>query len=612
MRGRRFLLGSLATAAMLTLARPCLAQAADSSGSGDVAAILIYVVFAAGAVVTAYLGADAFRRRQFQLADVPTLPRYMTRPQLFHFGMGVFVAACLLIYAVLVCFYKDFLPIVQFFDPDAYRWLVTVAEPSSYTTGIIVGTAIFFLLLGYEHRANILLILRDLIYSWVSIPEKCSELMTLIRDNLEIPKDAAEAVLTSRFASNLSLRDFTKDKETPDRKLAEISYMIWWLRQKEKTGENLSFFSEPSLLWEQVKTAYARVTDKVARDRKSGILITDSQSDDTFADINALYAKLLRLVACFLVYDNGDERGLWESANRFGVTHDVRVIRNPASSCFAYACAVMLTTYLSVTLAALGFDWIMTGSLKAAFAKMDAAIAWRWVAYAVAIYCVPLLVILLSRFISQELNPRNTATSSSVPHYAAVFLVSMALATMTLAVMLKLLSYGAAQYGVFELMSRSIRWSLGPAIAGVYVIYCMDTVLDSTVLSAKDIGARLLAGLTLGTLMALLATIPATTITLPPGHPWSLGKAEFVSVASTFAIGLVMGALATFGRLDILAAGRAQAHALAQGLTGVAPPLRSAALASMGPLEPAYAADKPTADPPIQGAQALEPYPSEP
>jgi hypothetical protein len=254
----------------------------------------------------------------------------------------------------------------------------------------------------------------------------------------------------------------------------------------------------------------------------------------------------------------------------------------------------------------------MTGSLEAAFAKMDVAIVWRWVAYAVAIYCVPLMVILLNRFISQELNPRNAAAASSVSHYAAIFLASMALATVTLAVMLKLLSYAAGKSGVLALMSQSVCWSLGPAIAGVYVIYCMDTVVDSTELTAKDIGARVLAGLTLGTLLALLATIPAASITLPPGHPWSLGKAQFVAVASTFAIGLVMGALATFGRLDILAAGKARAQAFALGLTGVAPPLGSVAPASAYPPEAAYAGNMPTAVASMQEAQALQPYPCEP
>ena len=599
MRRTRHLLSVLtAVAAAQLAAGPGLAQQTDGASPAGAQAVLFYALLLAGFFLAGYLGADAFRRRQFQLADLPTLPRYMTRPPLFQLGTAAFVAVCLLIYAIIVAFYRDFLPVVQFFDPTAYEALLKLSQSGAYTTGVLVGIAMFFLLLTKEHRANVLLVLRDAIYSWVAIPRKCSELMTLIRDNLEIPAAAVEQVLSSRYARNLSARDFAKDKETPDRKLAEISYMIWWLRQREKTGDNVTFFAEPSLLWEDVKAAYARVADKVEHDLKGGPPLTYSQADEIFGAINALHAKSLRMVACFLIYDNGDDGALWRSANQFGVVHDARVIRNPASSCIVYACAVMLTTYLSVSLAAVLFDWMVTGSLAQAFAHVDAVRTWRWVAYAVAIYCVPLVALLVARFVTQQLNPRE-APARSMSHYAIAFLASMALATLTLAVMLKLLSPRAAASGVFDLMSNSVRWSLAPAIAGVYVVYCLDTVSEHVALTARAVGLRLLAGLGLGALFVLFAAFPTAGITLPEGDTWTVGKAQFVTLASTFAIGFVVGALATFGRLVGGATddGAAAATGEPSRAPGVAPTAVEPAAAHAGD-KPSLAVAAPGSPPP--------------
>src|SRR5262249_10045690 len=95
-------------------------------------------------------------------------------------------------------------------------------ESPSYLLIIAGIGAVYLYLLTREAQWNVLLMMRNTIHSWISIPELARKIVAQIQLSLHVPAPAIAELVDS--SSELHDQDFRKDRNTPDRQWAETCY----------------------------------------------------------------------------------------------------------------------------------------------------------------------------------------------------------------------------------------------------------------------------------------------------------------------------------------------------------------------------------------------------
>ena len=180
---------------LLVACAPALAQqgepAADMSLSvpwlTHLAITLIGMMFAVR------LALEAFDRRSLSVADVPTVPRYMTSPQQYRLGSWMFVIFACGFFLLLVYEHRQVVEVASVFQkelPEVIRdWLEAAKGESPSYLLIIAGIgAIYLYLLTREAQWNVLLMMRNTIQSWISIPELARKIVAQIQLSLHVPR----------------------------------------------------------------------------------------------------------------------------------------------------------------------------------------------------------------------------------------------------------------------------------------------------------------------------------------------------------------------------------------------------------------------------------------
>src|SRR5262249_54413434 len=103
-------------------------------------------------------------------------------------------------------------------------------KSASYLMIVAAMSGVYLYLLKLEKPWNVLLMMRDVIQTWISVPQLAKRIMAEIQFRLRVPADAVPQVIASSDGL-VAEQDFHKDINTPDRKWAEISYMKWWMTQ---------------------------------------------------------------------------------------------------------------------------------------------------------------------------------------------------------------------------------------------------------------------------------------------------------------------------------------------------------------------------------------------
>jgi hypothetical protein len=155
------------------------------------------VILCFGLFLAGYWAVEAFSRPSVTLGEIPTLPKYMTRSAQYMLGVVTFTAISMLLYSVVAYLHREALPIIQYFIPEVYKHFQPYVEGEhpSYLAVIVLVSGAYVVLLKYESDWNVLLILRNVIQSWVAIPSMANTLLTLTRDTLVVPHDGAAIVI---------------------------------------------------------------------------------------------------------------------------------------------------------------------------------------------------------------------------------------------------------------------------------------------------------------------------------------------------------------------------------------------------------------------------------
>jgi hypothetical protein len=541
---------SLLLLASGALSAPAAAQVASASHPDSLLYTAQYALLILGMAFTGYWAYEAFNGPPIRLDDGPTLPRYMTQPNQYRLGAVAFVGMCLLVYALIAYFHKEFMPLVAIVAPELYATIQkSMTDGSlSYPLVVVFSAAIFVMALKLEKDWNPLLVLRRVVHGWVSIPQLANALMVMARDELVVPADARTMVANDSDTPYVTVGDFEKDRRSLDRRWAELCYIRLWLERFRAQGSHFTFFNEPSFAWEQLQGDYDKARDRIAPLKRGEV--TDA---NIFADVagmvDTLRRKYCRLAACFLVFKNQTQKNALSDARQFGVTITLDLARaNPLRYIAIYLVAIMIAIYVGVSLSAMSWD-LLHGNASAAFSQ-DPDLVTRWICFALASYGMPILVILLLRYLGWTIDP--SQPNSYLISYTTVFLVALGVSAACLALAIEIRASGnAVAMSYTGLVFTRIKWSISPAIVAVYIAYHMDRQIDPMMPNFEacehlQLLQRLMSCVFFGLLVTAFSALPALEITSVHGSPWPLDKLRLVVVGTTFIIGLIMALVGEF------------------------------------------------------------------
>jgi len=497
-----------------------------------------------GLVAAARLASDAFARRAVPVADVPTFPKYMTSRAQYQLGSWVFIVFACVFFLLLVYLHRDVADLSSLAGDVIPKNLIDAVkdQSASYLTIIAVMGAVYLYLLTKEARWNVVLIMRDVIYRWISIPQLAGQIVAQIRFSLHVPQDAIPAVIAS--SSGVTEQDFRKDSSTPDRLWAETCYMKWWLTQGHDAGEDATFFLEESFGFDKLLAELEQTSRDLAA-WKSG-----PQANLALAGlvdkIKDLHNRISRLVACYLIYRNGSRNELCAEARKFGLEIKNTIPEYPLRYWIVYVIVLMGAVYVGVYASAIAAD-LVRGQGFNLTQRPERAV--QWIMYSMSNYGLAILAILLFRSVSEYMGP--TFNQSHLITYCWTFLVALFVGPFGLAMAVHFFSQSQnAALPPLVLYYSMLKWGLGPALVSVYISYYLDRQtyhdLPNIDHSVATIGWRLgncfaFAGATL-----ILVFPFALSLNAPPGNDWDSVKLRIVAAGTTFCLTLALALAAQF------------------------------------------------------------------
>lgn len=501
-----------------------------------------------GAFFVVFSAYQAFDTPPIKLGDGPTLPRYMTQPSQYRLGVIAFVGTCLLVYALIFYFHRELLPIVGAINPE----LRQVIEKSmndgsiSYPLVVIFSAAIFVSLLKVEKDWNPIFLLRRVVHGWVSIPQIANAIMIMMRDELIVPEGVRADVAHDPQTPFVTVGDFDKDRRSLDRHWAELCYMRRWLERYRAQGSHFTFFNEPSFAWEQLQSQFDQTRDLVAPLKRGDVTDTEIFAD-VAGKVDSLRYQYCRLAACFLVFKNETQKDAFRDANQFGVTIALDPPRaNPLRYTVIFVVAIMMAIYFGVLLSALSWDLLHRGPVN-----LNPNIATKWMFYALANYGMPIMAVLLLRYLGWRSD--QSQPSSYLVSYATIFLVAICVATACLTIaqtIIALVGGQAATQDFGQRLYENVKWAFSPSIVCIYVIYHVDRQIDPLL---PNIGPsehwrlpqRLMSCFFFGLLVTGVSLLPTLSITVSKSS-WPVGKLQIVILGTTFVVALVMALVGEF------------------------------------------------------------------
>ena len=524
----------------LLLNCPAFADDADNLPAPIDLAVTHLAITVIGLVAAARLAWQAFAR-DVTIAEAPTIPRYMTSRHQYLLGSITFVLFSCGFFLMLI---HDNREVFALLPPGVIPPSILEAAKDRSAPYLAIVTAIgaiYLYLLTKEANWNVLLMMRDVIRLWISVPNLAKDIIAQIRFLLRVPSGAVSRVLENSPA--LIEQDFRKDRATPDRLWAEICYMKWWLQQGNDSGNDVTFFTEDSFGFEALMADFDQASWTM-KALKSGVTAPNAQFADT---VKTLHCRFARLVACYLIYRNDSRPELCKEARKFGISlPDAPVLENPLRYWVVYFVALIASVYLGVVFSAVIFDALDGKGLV--FAQ-DPNRLLAWLMYSICNFGLTIVVVLALRLIAHSLG--HAINQSPMVTYCWTFVTAFVVGPFGLAVAVHFFGESASQNAAFNaLYFHMLRWGLGPALIAVYISYYLDrqtcSELPDIDASVGTLGWRLANCLGFATVTVLLQLPALLTLAAPDGAVWETGKLRFIATATTFSVSLGLALAAQF------------------------------------------------------------------
>jgi hypothetical protein len=509
-----------------------------------------------------YSAHGAFESPRATLGEGPAPPKYMAQARQYRMGEAAFVSICLLIYGLIIWYYRDLLPIIDFEAPSYLREVIErLANDSKMSLPVVVilAGAVLVSLLKTEREWNPLFMLRRLVWSWVSIPQLASLIMEAARNDLEVSAEkrlkVAKRAPAAEETSTVDVRDFEKDKHSVDRNWAELCYVQQWLTDKHNEQKHNTFFNEPSFSWRELEASYTEMSEQIVPLKRAlgpGSGLRASIFADAAAKIENLRRQYCRLAACFIVFRNETRKATVDEANEFGAKIPHVVTRaNPLRYVIIYFATILLSIYLGVWLSSTLWD-LMHGDFNFV-STQDPNLVTRWTYFSLASFGTPIAVILLLRYLGWTYDRDQPA--SYLTSYATIFLIGLCVSAVSLALAIKFSPFSPnplAESPLSELVFTRFRWGVSPALVCVCVVYHVDRQIDPLMPDVGALGAegrfghRLAACALFGLLVVCFSILPTMSIIASPDPAWSVAKLRAVVIGTIFIVGLIMALVSEF------------------------------------------------------------------
>jgi hypothetical protein len=524
---------------------PAWAEAANASESNN----LFYghvAVTALGVLFAVRMADQAFGRRALTLADTPTFPRYMTSRGQYMLGNVAFIAFASFVFLLILYLHREVVQVAEVAGLPVPKGVSDAIEKNeaSYLMIIFAMGGVYLFLLRKENEWNVLLMMRDLIQTWISVPQLGNKIVDEIQYALKIPAGCLPDVIRDSVA--LSESDFSKDRRTIDRRWAELSYMRWWILERRGSGDDATFFAEPSFGLEELLGQYNTISLAVTLLKAGTPLQPPTTAESVSSDLRVLHRKFCRLVACYLLYRNGSKQRLAVEARKFGIPFADEHCDNPLRYSIIFLLTLIAAVNLGVYGSAILFDLYSGERLLFALANQEFDRIFSWTMYALSNYGLAIVVVLAVRLAMWRYFEINN--QSRLVIYCWTFVLAFLVGPLGLTLAVKLsghpiaqqLSYPVAYYNM-------LRWGVGPGLVAVCISYFMDRQLSSDLpnIDSSAIARRVVITVAFACFTVLLQCSQLLAATGDP--TWSNSKLRSVAVGTTFVVTLALALVAQFG-----------------------------------------------------------------
>lgn len=512
---------------------------AAESGIAETIPQLTHLAFTLlGLLAAGGLAFQAFGR-PVSVDDAMTSPRYMTSPPQYRLGGWIYTAFACVFFLLLVREHRDVLELAEPFKIIPESILAAAkAQSAPYIAIVIAMGAVYLYLLKLETPWNVLLMPRDLIRTCISVPEFVTQIKAKIQYALCVPADEISKVVAAA-GGTVAADDFVKDRNTPERKWAEICYMREWLTRALGAREDATFFTEASFAFPTLMTQFETASGAMPR-WKAGTA-SDQERAGLWQTIAALHGKLSWLVACYLVYRSGSRMSLSTAARKFGVEIGPKSV-NPLHYWIIYVAVLVASVYVGVYASAVVYDLAMGHGV---ILDQSAQRAMTWSLYSISNYGFALILVLVIRFFVIPSAQSHLAT------YCWTFFLALFSGPLGLTAAIHFFGPGPiASSPLPALYYGMLQWGVGPALVSVYISYYLDRQtcddLPDIVHSIGTIPWRVLNALGFALVTGLLLLPALLGIAQQSDTTWGVAKLRFVAAGSTFAVAFGLALAAQF------------------------------------------------------------------
>jgi hypothetical protein len=448
-----------------------------------VEAMIYLAVQFIGTCTTLLLAYRSFQKRRIQLGAEPTLPEYFIPQSTYRIGIVLYCALMAALYWVLTWYWLPVEPLVSLIVRNLRSGelvkLLNGLDGNMLTP--LIAACVFLFLVAWENRLNPLLFFRDSVHDAFAIPSKAVEVYNaLITSRLAAADDKLKQRVADRLlVSSIDPGDYEKSSATVEYKWAHNCLLFDQIQHYANQSSFSRFFNEPSLKWGAICISYNAMSEKIAVWKEAEPHYT--KTVNLLKELDQLTGLLCRLLACLIVFGSASEKDMWAAVKQLGGNvHEARLHHT-----YKYVLLFMAATAIGVML---GRE--ISVALHNTFLFPDDPLkhfsftTFRWIAYAIPMYVLPIAIVFISRTLS--FRRQRKQADRYYGFYMAMMLMGFLVSTTVSALILELTLYRKEHFDFLDSFMQHTRWGILPALVSGFVAYRMDTSPSE----AQSLGAR--------------------------------------------------------------------------------------------------------------------------
>ncbi len=483
-----------------------------------------------------FLAYRSFQKRRIQLGAEPTLPQYFSSRSAYWIGIASYCTFMSALYWLLTWQWLSLEPLVTLIVKNlrSGEWVNLLNGLDGNTLIPLITAGLFLFFIAWESEFNPLLILRDSIHDAFAIPTKAVEVYNaLITSRLSAIDDTLKEQIGNRLlVPSIDPGDFEKSSATVEYKWAHNCLLFDRIQNYANQQSFRRFFNEPSLKWGEICISYNAMSERVAVWKEAEPHYTKTVK--LLKELDHLTGLLCRLLASLVVFGSASEHELWATVKQLGGN----VQETRLTHTYKY---ILLFTAATAIGAMLGRE--VSVSLHNAFLFPDQPLAHfdyttlRWVAYAIAIYILPIALVFISRTLAFRL--QREQADRYYGFYMAVMILGFIVSTAASALILEL-TYYKDHFRFLESFIEHMRWGILPALMCGFVAYRMDTPVSESETLGKLVMAAVLRFIGWGLVAVIIMLYATGDMTIQETN------LRFTLVGTAFFMVGLLGASASF------------------------------------------------------------------